>query len=139
MLQWFKPPKKSAIWLMKSNKSISRKILWNYIFCNFKNGQKCTYFWSGKKFKTAKNAISRKKIFFYLFDFASFLPGLFWIFWPTVSVCSNGFFFLNFQEAAEAYLTGLFEDTNLSAIHAKRVTIMPKDIQLARRIRGERS
>merc|ERR1712080_374717 len=34
------------------------------------------------------------------------------------------------QEAAEAYLTGLFEDTNLSAIHAKRVTIMPKDIQL---------
>lgn len=40
------------------------------------------------------------------------------------------------QEAAEAYLTGLFEDTNLCAIHAKRVTIMPKDIQLARRIRG---
>merc|ERR1711910_201405 len=39
------------------------------------------------------------------------------------------------QEAAEAYLTGLFEDTNLSAIHAKRVTIMPKDIQLARRLR----
>ena len=34
---------------------------------------------------------------------------------------------------------GLFEDTNLAAIHAKRVTIMPKDIQLARRIRGERS
>jgi len=33
---------------------------------------------------------------------------------------------------------GLFEDTNLCAIHAKRVTIMPKDIQLARRIRGER-
>ncbi|GMN26467.1 hypothetical protein TIFTF001_001308 [Ficus carica] len=40
------------------------------------------------------------------------------------------------QEAAEAYLVGLFEDTNLCAIHAKRVTIMPKDIQLARRIRG---
>ncbi|KAL8550162.1 hypothetical protein ACS0TY_008839 [Phlomoides rotata] len=34
------------------------------------------------------------------------------------------------QEAAEAYLVGLFEDTNLCAIHAKRVTIMPKDIQL---------
>jgi histone H3 len=33
---------------------------------------------------------------------------------------------------------GLFEDTNLCAIHAKRVTIMPKDMQLARRIRGER-
>ena len=43
------------------------------------------------------------------------------------------------QEAAEAYLVGLFEDTNLAAIHAKRVTIQPKDIQLARRLRGERS
>ena len=43
------------------------------------------------------------------------------------------------QEAAEAYLVGLFEDTNLCAIHAKRVTIMPEDIQLARRIRGERA
>lgn len=42
------------------------------------------------------------------------------------------------QEAAEAYLVGLFEDTNLIAIHAHRVTIMPKDMQLARRIRGER-
>ena len=42
------------------------------------------------------------------------------------------------QEASEAYLVGLFEDTNLCAIHAKRVTIMPKDIQLARRIRNER-
>ena len=37
------------------------------------------------------------------------------------------------QEASEAYLVGLFEDTNLCAIHAKRVTIMPKDIQLAAR------
>ena len=43
------------------------------------------------------------------------------------------------QEASESYLVGLFEDTNLCAIHAKRVTIMPKDIQLARRIRGERT
>jgi len=43
------------------------------------------------------------------------------------------------QEASESYLVALFEDTNLCAIHAKRVTIMPKDIQLARRIRGERS
>ena len=42
------------------------------------------------------------------------------------------------QEASEAYLVSLFEDTNLCAIHAKRVTIFPKDIQLARRIRGER-
>jgi histone H3-like centromeric protein A len=40
------------------------------------------------------------------------------------------------QEAAEAFMVHLFEDTNLCAIHAKRVTIMQKDIQLARRIRG---
>jgi histone H3 len=45
---------------------------------------------------------------------------------------------LALQEAAEAYMVGLFEDTNLCAIHARRVTIMPKDMQLARRIRGER-
>lgn len=43
------------------------------------------------------------------------------------------------QEASEAYLVNLFEDTNLCALHAKRVTIFPKDIQLARRIRGERA
>ena len=43
------------------------------------------------------------------------------------------------QEAAEAYLAGLFEDSNLCAIHAKQVTIMPRDIQLARRICGERT
>ncbi|KAJ7052319.1 histone-fold-containing protein, partial [Mycena amicta] len=43
------------------------------------------------------------------------------------------------QEAAEAYLVSLFEDTNLAAIHAKRVTIQPKHLALARRLRGERS
>lgn len=43
------------------------------------------------------------------------------------------------QEATESYLVGLYEDTNLCAIHGKRVTIMPKDVQLARRIRGEQS
>ena len=43
------------------------------------------------------------------------------------------------QKAVEAYLILLFEDTNLCAIHAKHVTIMPKDIQLAQRIRGERA
>jgi histone H3 len=42
------------------------------------------------------------------------------------------------QEATEAYIIGLLEDANLCAIHAKRVTIMPKDIKLAQRIRGER-
>ena len=45
---------------------------------------------------------------------------------------------LALQEAAEAYLVGLFEDAKLAAIHAKRATIMPKDMQLARRFRGER-
>jgi len=43
------------------------------------------------------------------------------------------------QEASEAYMIGLFENTNMCAIHAKRVTIMVKDFQLARRIRGERT
>ena len=43
------------------------------------------------------------------------------------------------QEALEAYLVGLLGDSNLCTIHAKRVTIMPKDIQLAHRIRGERN
>lgn len=44
---------------------------------------------------------------------------------------------LALQEACEAFLVHLLEDTNLCAIHAKRVTIMQKDIQLARRIRGQ--
>lgn len=45
---------------------------------------------------------------------------------------------LALQEAAEAFLVHLFEDTNLCAIHGKRVTIMPKDMELAKRIRGDR-
>jgi histone H3 len=45
---------------------------------------------------------------------------------------------LALQEAAEASLVSLFEDTNLCAIHAKRVTIMSRDLQLAQRIRGDR-
>ena len=44
---------------------------------------------------------------------------------------------LALQEAGEAFLVGLLEQANLCAIHAKRVTIMPKDIQLAQRIRGD--
>ena len=46
---------------------------------------------------------------------------------------------LSLHEAAEAYIVGLFQDTNLCALHAKRVTILPKDMQLARRIRGDRT
>jgi histone H3 len=41
------------------------------------------------------------------------------------------------QESCESYLINLFEDTNLCCVHAKRVTIMPRDIQLAMRIRGK--
>ena len=41
------------------------------------------------------------------------------------------------QEASEAFLVGLLEEANLCAIHAKRVTLMSKDIQLARKIRGD--
>ena len=44
---------------------------------------------------------------------------------------------LALQEAAEAFLIRLFEDTNLCAIHTKRVTIMPKDMKLALRIQGD--
>jgi histone H3 len=43
------------------------------------------------------------------------------------------------QEASEAYLVGLYEDTNLCTIYAKCVTIMPKDMQLACHIQGERN
>ncbi|XP_061669335.1 histone H3-like centromeric protein A [Syngnathoides biaculeatus] len=41
------------------------------------------------------------------------------------------------QEAAEAFLVLLLSDANLCAIHAKRVTVLPRDIMLARRIRGD--
>ncbi|AGO10535.1 AaceriABR083Cp [[Ashbya] aceris (nom. inval.)] len=44
---------------------------------------------------------------------------------------------LALQEASEAYIVGLLEHTNLLALHAKRVTVMRKDMQLARRIRGQ--
>ncbi|KAH7436535.1 hypothetical protein KP509_05G024900 [Ceratopteris richardii] len=43
------------------------------------------------------------------------------------------------QEEAEAYLISMLKDSNMCAIHAKRLTIQPKDIQLARRIRGDHS
>ncbi|KAJ1355243.1 centromeric DNA-binding histone H3-like protein cse4 [Parelaphostrongylus tenuis] len=46
---------------------------------------------------------------------------------------------LALQEATEVYLACLFDDTNLAAIHARRITIMPRDMQLVRRLRGENS
>ncbi|CEP63920.1 centromeric DNA-binding histone H3-like protein CSE4 LALA0_S09e05468g [Lachancea lanzarotensis] len=50
--------------------------------------------------------------------------------WQTMAIMA-------LQEASEAYLVGLLEHTNLLALHAKRITIMRKDMQLARRIRGQ--
>ena len=41
------------------------------------------------------------------------------------------------QEAAENFIVGLYEDVNLLAVHAKRVTVMPKDIRLSLKIRGD--
>jgi len=54
-------------------------------------------------------------------------------------VCFQSTAVLALQEASEGYLVGLFEDANLCAIHARRVTLMPKDMLLARRLRGERA
>ena len=54
-------------------------------------------------------------------------------------LCFQSLAVLALQEAAESYLVRLFEDTHLCAIHAGRITIMPKDMSLARRIRGERN
>ena len=43
------------------------------------------------------------------------------------------------QEGAEAYLVNLFCDSQLAAIHGKRITMMPKDIQIVQRLRGEKN
>ena len=56
---------------------------------------------------------------------------------PSVQVRFQSTVIAALQEAAENYIVGLFEDVNLLAIHARRVTIMPRDIQLALRIRGD--
>ena len=57
--------------------------------------------------------------------------------WSNMNLCFQGHAILCLQEAAEAYLVGLMEDTNFCAIHAKRVTIMPNNIQLGQHICGE--
>ena len=56
---------------------------------------------------------------------------------PSVQVRFQSTAIAALQEAAENYIVGLFEDVNLLAIHAKRVTILPRDICLALRIRGD--
>ena len=61
------------------------------------------------------------------------------LFFPQTDLRFQSSAVMALQEASEAYLVSLFEDTNSAAIHAKRVTIQPKDLALARRLRGERS
>ena len=56
---------------------------------------------------------------------------------PSVQVRFQSTAIAALQEVAENYIVGLFEDVNLLAIHARRVTIMPRDIRLALRIRGD--
>ena len=56
---------------------------------------------------------------------------------PSVQVRFQSTALAALQEAAENFLIGLFEDVNLLAVHAKRVTVMPRDIRLALRIRGD--
>ena len=58
---------------------------------------------------------------------------------PSIQVCFQSTALANLQEAAKNYLVGLFEDVNLLAVHAKRVTVMPHDIRLALRIRGDQT
>ena len=57
--------------------------------------------------------------------------------YPPFTAKFSGDFFVAIQESVEAFSVQLFEDVNLCAIHARRVTNMPKDMQLALRIRGE--
>ena len=74
---------------VKSNKSISRIFFWsNSIFLQFQKWAK-TNFWTGKKFRPPKNAISRKKYFLIYLISRFFLPGLFKIFWPAVIIFSS--------------------------------------------------
>ena len=56
---------------------------------------------------------------------------------PSVPVRFQSTAIAALQEAAENFIVGLFEDVNLLAVHAKRVTVMPRDIRLALRIRGD--
>ena len=56
---------------------------------------------------------------------------------PSVQVHFQSTAIAALQEAAENFIVGLFEDVNLLAVHAKRVTVMPRDIRLALRIRGD--
>ena len=56
---------------------------------------------------------------------------------PSIQVRFQSTAIAGLQEAAENFIVGVFEDVNLFAVHAKRVTIMPRDIRLALRIKGD--
>ena len=56
---------------------------------------------------------------------------------PSVQVQFQSTALAALQEAAENFIVGLFEDVNLLAVHARRVTVMPRDIRLALRIQGD--
>jgi histone H3 len=56
---------------------------------------------------------------------------------PKLDLCFQSLAVLALHEASEAYMVGMFEDTNLVALHAKRVTIMARDMLLARCLRGK--
>ena len=56
---------------------------------------------------------------------------------PSVQVCFQSTAIAALQEAAENFIVGLFEDVNLLAVHTRQVTVMPRDIRLALRIRGD--
>ena len=56
---------------------------------------------------------------------------------PSIQVRFQSTAIAAFQEAAENFIVGLFEDVSLLAVHAKRITVMPRDIRLAIRIRGD--
>ena len=56
---------------------------------------------------------------------------------PSVHVRFQSTAIAALQEVAENFIVGLFEDINLLAVHPKRVTVMPRDIRLALRIRGD--
>ena len=58
---------------------------------------------------------------------------------PSVQVRFQSTALAALQEAVKIFLIGLFEDVNLLAVHVKRVTVMPRDIRLALRIRGDQS
>ena len=76
--------------LVKSHKSISRKnFLAKFHFFQFQKWPKIN-FWTGKKFKTAKNAISRKNIFFF-HEFLNFLAAVKWVKICFQPICRLGF------------------------------------------------